>query len=141
VPAREQQHIARRSVKALNDAIGAPADVVGRLASGTSVAKKVPIRMCASYLGARLAFVFTVVPFHEQPIDFGNGAESCQLACVGGAQQGTGEHAVESLTSQSLAKLARFLLAPLGQRQVGEACMLPGNRPGRFAMSHQAHDW
>jgi hypothetical protein len=113
------------------------ADLGRRLASGTAVAKEIPVRPLLVDVGASAPFVFAVVPFEQIAVGFGHGSETRQLARPGRALERTREHAGGRQAAKPLPEPARVLLAALGQRQVGQSRVLAREAPRGLAVPDQ----
>src|SRR5262249_56184167 len=100
---------------------------------GTAVAEALPARALRTDLGGATPLVFAVVPFEQVVIDRRVGGEAGELAGPSCAPQRTGEHPREGQPFQPFPELAGVALAALGQREVREPGVLPGEGPGPLA--------
>jgi hypothetical protein len=85
-------------------------------------------------------FVLAIIPFEQGAIDFSAGAEASQLAGPGRALQGAGEGLRENHSLQAFSEPSRVAFTGLGQRQFGQASVLPGDAPGGLAVSGKVDD-
>src|SRR5262249_51233680 len=119
---------------------GPRADLPGRLASGTAVAKELPARTLRKNLGGATALVLAVVPFDKIGIDLCDCAEARKLTRPEGPPQGTAEHPGEGQPFQPFPEPARVALAALGEGQIRAPGVLPRDRPGGLTVPRHVRD-
>jgi len=117
--AGENEHISIRGPQPDQHAIGTGANLRGRFAAGTAVAKQLPVGSFPLNFHRPAAFVFAVVPFHEIRVGFRALAETSEVAASRGALQRACEHFGEGPAEESAAQLACLLFAVLSKRQIG----------------------
>src|SRR5262245_10484281 len=140
VAARKEQHVSLDGADTAHHALRPDADLVRRFPTGTAVAEELPVRTLRKDLGAATPLVFAVVPLEQVGIDRRHGGEAGELAGPKRALQGTGKHPGERQPLQPFPEPARVALAALGQRDIREPGVLPGEGPGRFTMPRQVRD-
>src|SRR3954453_3223188 len=112
-----------------DDAVGAGAHVVGRLAVGHAVAPQVPARSPLADLRRRDALVVAVVVLEQLVAHLGVRAQAGELGRLPRARQRADEHRGEARAAQLLGQRRGARPARLGQRDVGAARVLAGLRP------------
>src|SRR4051795_2076408 len=112
--ARENQHISLDKANAAGHTIGSQDHVFRRLASGTAVAKQLPVRTLLMNIHCTAALVVAVVPLDQILVDFSHIAETCQFTGMACAPQGAGQDHRESHPLQPPLESASNVLAVLG---------------------------
>jgi hypothetical protein len=138
---REQQTVALELPNLANDTISSRADLPRRFAPGTAITKQFPLGPFSVNLVAAATLVLTIVPLKQVFFNLGHLSETCQLASPSGAPQWACEHFCKGQAPQSLGEAARVALAALGQRQIRQPGVLPGDAPGSFAVASQIDCW
>lgn len=133
---REQSDAAALRTKTLEQAIGATADVSGRLAMRAAVAKDVPARPLLLDLGRAQSFVIAIVPFGEVRFDRRGATEPGKGAGSLRAQAWAGEDSRERDAGQERLQRLSLRLAVRGERDFGAAGVLARERPFGLPMSN-----
>ena len=140
VAAGEDQDVALDGAEAGDDAVGAGGDVGDGLAARRAVVKDVPRGVLAVDLVGAEAFVGAVVPFDQVGVELRGACEAGELAGSAGALQGAGEDGGEGEGLETRPQPAGVALAARGEGEVGAAGVLPGERPGGFAVPGEVED-
>src|SRR6267143_673002 len=140
VPAGEKQNVARRRPHAVQYSVSPRGDLLWRFAARAAVAEQLPVRAFRTDLDRTATLVLAVVPLDEVVIDFSRRSKAGQFTCPTRALQWTGKHPRKRQFTQPLTKSSGIALATLGQRQIGDACVLAGQTPGRFTVPGQVND-
>ena len=120
-----------------NEAVGPRGDLGGGFAGGAPVGEDVPARaLRMNFIGAT-AFVVAVIPLGEIGVYVGARGQPAQFAGLPGAVSRTSEDVVEGQVADAFVEFARFVFAFDGQRQIGAAGVVAGERPGGFAMADE----
>jgi hypothetical protein len=98
----------------------------GHFTPGTTVAEDIPVRSALANVRRTPSFVIAIVPFGEVWFDFSALTQSNQSASHLCPLTWAAEHMDEFCAAQSFSKLARFLFAMFGQRNVCATGMLMG---------------
>src|SRR5208282_4368205 len=112
-------------------------DVCQAFPTGTTIAEKLPIGSQPEDVRCGFSLVSPIVPFNKVRIDFCQCAETGQLARAPGPLQWAREHMGEGQPPQPPAKTTGIAFPTLGQRDVGQTGVLPGDRPRSLAVTCQ----
>jgi hypothetical protein len=134
---RKQRDVSFQRAQPRDQPIGAVGHLLGRLAAGAAVGKNVPAGSRRANAATGKSFVVAVVPFLKIGVDFRCLRQSSQFAGAPSALPWTDEYPGEGDWLKPRPQRARFLLAARGQRQVGEAGMLPCERPRGLAVTDE----
>src|SRR5262245_7547393 len=138
--AGEQQHVSTHSPQAAHGPVSPGDDLGRRFPSRAAVAEQLPVGALCPNIGRPPSLILAVVPFQQIGIDFGDGPKAGQFTCPAGALQGTGKDLGERQSLQALLKPGGVALAALGQRQIGQACMLAREAPRGLTVPGQVND-
>ena len=128
-----------RRAHARDHAIRTRAGIGCRLAVGTPVAKEIPARTHGPDVGRALAFVRAVVPLDEIGVGDGLAAKPASAHVRAARCSGLVNTAANAMPCSRAAERRGLPLAVGGQRQVGQAGVLPGQAPCRFAMAGEVN--
>jgi hypothetical protein len=106
--------------------VGTIGDLSRRFTPRATIAEDVPVGAALADVLRAPTFVITIVPFGEVWFDFSALTQSNQSASHLCPLTWAAEHMDEFCAAQSFSKLARFLFAMFGQRNVCATGMLMG---------------
>src|SRR5262245_20367107 len=138
--AGEQQHVSTHSPQAAHGPVSPGDDLGRRFPSRAAVAEQLPVGALCPNLGRPPSLILAVVPFQQIGIDFGDAPKAGQFTCPAGALQGAGEDLDERQSLQTLLKPGGVALAALGQRQIGQSCVLAREAPRGLTVPGQVND-
>ncbi len=137
VPVGEDDRVAVDLGELGDHAVGAGADLRGRLAARRAVGPQRPVGDLLADVGARAALVVAVVPLLEVVAELRAVAEAGQLAGLAGAGQRAGQDAGEVAVRERLAQRAGLVAAVVDQREVGVAGVLARAAPLRRTVADE----
>jgi hypothetical protein len=123
---REERDFSVQLSKMRYQPVGTLGNLSGRFTSGATIAKDIPIRSALANVYRAPPFVIAIVPFGQVRFDFSALTQSNQRTRPLCPPTWAAEHMDEFCATQSFSKLARFLFAVFGQRNICATGMLVG---------------
>ena len=136
---REERDVSVQLPKTGNESVRAVGNLRWCFTIWTAVAEEVPVRSRLANVRGALSFVVAVVPLHQVRFEFNCLTQAGQLTRSPRALSGAGQHAGERNLPQTPAKFLRRIFSARGQRNVGAAGVLAGERPFGFTVSNKVN--
>src|ERR671919_2888057 len=137
VTVAEQQHARAERLDLPKQRVDAVLDLLRRLAAWTAVTEELPAGSPVPDLVRRESFIVAVVDLRQRIVRLHAVTEARELRRVDGALHGTRQHCVEMVVGEELSDRDGLELAFGGERDVGPAGVLTGERPFRLTVSDQ----
>ena len=126
LPVREKRNLSVQLSKICYEPVGTVGDLSRRFTPRATIAEDIPVGVVLADVHCAPTFVITIVPFGEVWFDFSALTQSNQSASHLCPLTWAAEHMDEFCAAQSFSKLARFLFAMFGQRNVCATGVLVG---------------
>lgn len=135
--AGENQDLAVERPKPRHDPIDPFGDLQDGLAAGTPVAEELPVWVLSMDFHECPAFVVTVIPLEQLPVERCQSGEAGELAGLLRPPQRTREHVIELQPFEPGTERASLFLTPGGKREIGSPRMLTRDSPSGLSVSRE----